>query len=53
VDNRYFRQTDKQTCTQVMLYLSNANTLDFPFLMFYRTHVIHLCSDCNRRTENS
>ena len=23
------------------------------FLMFYRTHVMHLCSDCNRRTRNS
>ena len=24
-----------------------------PFLMFYRTHVLHLCSDSNRCTRNS
>jgi len=27
-------------------------TLDFPSLMFYRTHVMHLCSGCNRRARN-
>jgi len=26
---------------------------DLPFLMFYRTHVMHLCSDCNRCIRNS
>jgi len=26
---------------------------DLPFLMFYQIHVMHLCSDCNRRTRNT
>ena len=27
-------------------------TLDVPFLMFYRTHIMHICIDYNRRTIN-